>query len=950
MNYNQIIQAVDVVVELEHLGLDYQIKSDHEVATLCPFHEDTSPSCFINTESKLFMCQTAGCKSHGDIITFVAKRLNVERSVMLLDVIQRYKLDTDKAIDVQTIERFHEALKEHAVLLKQLYKRGVSDEDIRKYRLGQHEGRITIPIRNKFGNTVNVRKYLPGAPARRKMANMKGRGKIRLFPIAQMKYDKLVFVGGEIKAIATASRMNRHDIGAFATTGGEENWDMDFNEEIAGKTIYICLDVDQAGQLATEKMAKLFSRLCKEVYIVRLPLDIEKYPTGDVNDYFGMEKATDKDFLALLNDSELWVEPSESVREDGPPEVIAFKDVQSSSLVAKKIEFEAVVSTVDSAPYVLPSLIIPKCDRHQPMCSICPVFFTPKDSLMRIPADSEHVLSMASATKKTLRPCVREALGVPPCDSFDFEAKEYETYEETQLVAKLEIGVRESTNLVQPAICKGLGIEGNVSYRMVGHVYPDPRTQQSKVLVKEWEPTNDALSSYSPSTEELEELRIFRPKAWTVDGIQSKLDELYNDIEANVTNIFLRRNLHLAVDLAYHSILVLPIDGRSTKGWVETLILGDSSQGKTDAIQRMMGFYGLGERLDCKNATVPGLLGGLQQVGTRWHVAWGIIPTHDKRLVVLEELKGASTEILSKLTDMRSSGVAEIPKIEKRRTHARTRLICVSNPRRDRVQVASYSFGVEALRELMGGLEDLRRFDLNLVLSANQITPAEFSRIIKHRPRVDHVHTSDLCRRCILWAWSRTEDHVIIDSRVEAEIFDAAERLTSEFTEVIPILDKGSTRLKIARLAASLAARTFSSNDSYDSVLVRRCHVQYIEQFLRTTYSDEYFGYREFSKAIELTTTVANPESVKKAILATTFPRELVQCLSGCEAFDARDLCDWCSWEMREASDMISIFVRNRAVQRDKKHNVYRKTPGFIALLKSMTNIPERPSHVGEDF
>ena len=73
---------------------------------------------------------------------------------------------------------------------------------------------------------------------------------------------------------------------------------------------------------------------------------------------------------------------------------------------------------------------------------------------------------------------------------------------------------------------------------------------------------------------------------------------------------------------------------------------------------RLMDHYKLGARHECKNATSAGLLGGLQQLGSRWFVSWGIIPMHDKRLVVLEEIKGTPIEVLAKLTDMRSSGIA----------------------------------------------------------------------------------------------------------------------------------------------------------------------------------------------------------------------------------------------------------------------------------------------------
>ena len=235
--------------------------------------------------------------------------------------------------------------------------------------------------------------------------------------------------------------------------------------------------------------------------------------------------------------------------------------------------------------------------------------------------------------------------------------------------------------------------------------------------------------------------------------------------------------------------------------------------------------------MECKNATVAGLLGGLQQMGNRWFVTWGVIPTHDKRLVVLEELKGTSVEVISKLTDMRSSGVAEIPKIEKRRTHARTRLIALSNPRSDR-PLSSYNFGIESIKELIGGLEDVRRFDFALLVSNTEIDAATLNKLQQYRPAGNQIFDAESCRRLILWAWTREPSQIQYGSGAYEQILSEATRLCSIFTESIPLVDRGSMRLKLARLSASLACRTFSCDDTLENVIIRECHVEYISKLL----------------------------------------------------------------------------------------------------------------------
>jgi len=500
-------------------------------------------------------------------------------------------------------------------------------------------------------------------------------------------------------------------------------------------------------------------------------------------------------------------------------------------------------------------------------------------------------------------------------------------------------------------MCVGHGLQANEPYKFTGRMYPHPKTQQSVLLLSQYSPTQDALSTYKPTEPELEELHIFQPVKWDVQSIEDKLREIYDDFEANVTRIFQRRDLHLVVDLVYHSALLFYFDKRLVKGWVEALVAGDSSQGKSEASTRIMEHYGLGERLVCKGATVAGLQGGLQQSGGRWWVTWGIIPTHDKRLVMLDELKGASTEVIGHLTDMRSSGVAEIAKIEKRRTHARTRLLAISNPRSSR-PMSTYNFGVEVIQELIGGLEDIRRFDMALLLSAEQVSAAALNELQRNRPQIKHRFTAELCRRCVLWSWTRDEDDVIFTEGASSAILDQSAKLCATYHEAIPLVDRGSMRYKLARLAVALACRTFScGNNDKNVVIVRTCHVLFVAAMLDRIYGDKVFGYRDFSYAMQVSTALVKEEEIKSSIMQTPFPRDLVEALLHTNEIELRDLCDWCSYERSEAIQLLSVLVRRHALVRDK--NAYRKNPAFIDLLKSLRDSGEldknqRPDYIPE--
>lgn len=955
MNDSQL-QAISALAELERVGLAYEPISEAEVKICCPFHEDATPSCNLNVKKNIFKCHTSGCGASGDLISLLAQILKTPRRVMWEDLSTRYAIEDVKVIDSSVVERHHEAIWNAKPFLEQLYNRGLTEKVIRKHRLGFDGQRITIPIYNQNGLVVNVRRYLPGAPGSEKMKNKRGYGKLRLYPFEQLKFDKLVLCGGEVKALVVASRLNKLGYGAVTATAGEGNWDASFNKHFEGKEVWVCYDIDKEGIEGANSVCARLKHDVKWVGRIDLLLDIDKYPKGDVNDFFGPERQSTAAFIKLINATVAWEQQLsfQVIDDDGSVVNLHLNQASCAQYTGKRISVKAVVTAMDTAPYIIPKKIKINCERNQGTCALCPVFSQPADKdgivTLDLHPESPAILEMVATSKTAQHDAIAEGLRIPSCKVVEFHPVEYFNVEDARLSPQLEISSRAADDIMQPALCIGHGLETNENYQMTGRMYPHPKTQQSIILVSEWTASKDALSTYEPSTDELGAMTIFQPKKWSLDELGEKLDLIYSDLSANVTHIFERQALHFIIDLTYHSVLLFKFDGQLTKGWVETLITGDSSQGKSETILRLMHHYSLGERIECKNATVAGLLGGLQQIGSRWFVTWGIIPMHDKRLVILEEIKGTSTEVIAKLTDMRSSGIAEIPKIEKRRTHARTRLIMISNPRGDR-PLSMYNFGVEAVTELIGSPEDVRRFDAILLASAEEIPYEKLNKLQRLRPKVAHTHTRDVCRSLILWAWTREADQVkFTEDAIEVLLIEAA-RLCSMFTETVPIVDRGSMRFKISRLAIALACRTFS-HENFESVLVRACHVQYISRFLEETYSSNVFGYKDFSNAIHVSSELLDPTTLRSRILQTPFPSDFVKQLLYNNEIELRDIQDWCGWDRDDSSTMLSLLVRKHALKRDGRS--YRKTPRFIQFLKELLisadlKLHDRPSFIHDE-
>ncbi len=944
------IENINALAELERLKWAWSASGDNEVSICCPVHKETNPSALLNTDKNLWKCQVPSCSGKGDIVNLLCHITLTDRNVMLADLSERYDLYEVKALNPSMVETLHEHIWEAGPLLKALYDRGLTDGDIRRAKLGFNGKRITIPVYDEKRNVVNVRKYLPGAPGPEKMINTSGYSKPRIYQIEDVvQFDSVWLLGGECKAIVARRLLNPHGIGACSITAGEGSWEHEFGKLFQGKNVYVAMDVDKAGTLAARKLAEKLISFTKNVYIINLPLDIKKYPKGDINDFVGNEGATDKELLAIT--------PIPFTRVVTPQEQHDLGEVNTKLLhaarsenVGRKICLEAVVHAKVDPPYIVPKNVGIECTRDQPNCEWCPVMSKEPDdknglTWLTVKGTSPGLLQMIAAPIKQMRDAMREALGVPVCKVAEFTVKDHLDVVDVRLSPQITTDGSNADHVVLPAYIVDRPVDINTPYKLTGRVYPHPKNQQAILLLDEVTVAADSLDCFDDS--DMSELKILQPVENSLAGIQMKLDEIYSDYEANVTNIYQRRDFHLSLDLMYHSVLYMEFDGKQQNGWVNVIAVGDSGQGKSEASTRMRDHIGLGERVDCKTASVAGLLGGVQDLSGRWFVTWGVIPMHDRRAVILEEVKGASTETLGTLTDMRSSGKAQINKIAKHTAYARTRLYMMTNAR-GKAKMSDHNFGCEAILEVMGSLEDVRRFDVGIILSENQINAADINKLKEDRPTCEHTYTSVIARKAVLWAWTRKRDQVIIDPDAQKECIYASNLMFSKFDESMPLVDKGTMKYKLARLATALAARLYSTTNDGKMVMVKKCHVEYVAAWIDRMYSDKHFGYVDYSRAKRYQVQVIDPNIVRRNLLATKHPADLVENITHATEININDVMDWTETDFAGAQQLLSFLVRKHALYRVKRW--YVKTSEFIELLKQMRieGIPTEPE-IGED-
>jgi len=368
------------------------------------------------------------------------------------------------------------------------------------------------------------------------------------------------------------------------------------------------------------------------------------------------------------------------------------------------------------------------------------------------------------------------------------------------------------------------------------------------------------------------------------------------------------------------------------RGWAEGFILGDSGQGKTEMSLCLLNHYGVGDRVQGEGSSTAGLIGGLERLGDRWILVWGRIPQMDRRLLIIDEFSGVSADDVAKLSDIRSTGIAEITKIRTERASARTRLIMMSNTR-DGQPLGSYNTGAEALKEVFGHAEDVRRLDFAMCVASNEV---DVETLNVSSQKSEHIYTTDLCRNLVLWAWSRTADQVIISQGVEDIILKYAAELSERYSAYIPLIEPADTRVKLARLSVACACRCYSADDK-GNVIVKPEHVEFVHGFLRSCYDSPFMAYDLYSERSRSETDIAEAELVAAVREFQKLPGwdEAVEILNRVgNPFRMYELAEQLGMESYEARDIIHFLGRNKMVQTLPAG--YRKLPRLQQFIRTI--------------
>ncbi len=587
----------------------------------------------------------------------------------------------------------------------------------------------------------------------------------------------------------------------------------------------------------------------------------------------------------------------------------------------KKLATEVMVTGKSSVPYIIPKRVAFSCSDIAPSarCSLCRNAES-RSGVLEISAGQREILEILGKADKTVSAALRRWTGV--CDDCKVAILQTQNVEELRVSPNVSTFVANAEYVTRECYYLGHGLRPNRPYELTCFCYPSPQEQRAVLVADSAVPLRDQLETFD-FTKVRDTLEIFRRSP---DNI---FTSVYEDFASNVHRIVGRQELQTAFDLCFHSVLQFQFQNvLLRKGWVEAMILGDSGQGKTEMSLCLLNHYNLGDRVQGEGSSTAGLIGGIERLGDRWILVWGRIPQMDRRLLIIDEFAGVSENDIAKMSDIRSTGVAEITKIRTERASARTRLIMMSNTR-DGQPLSAYNTGVEALKTVFTHTEDIRRLEFAMCVASGEVSGEELNR---PRKVVEHHFTSTQCRDLVLWAWSLTPEDVIFED--EALILQEALRLSGKYSSSIPLVESADMRLKLARLSVSCAVRCFSASDD-GKVVVKPEHTVYVADFLRRCYDSPHMSYDAYSVRAERESIFNDGELDSALIEMCKLPQwhEAVDILGRLDnPFRLYELAEQLGLDSWEAKEIIRFLSKYQMIKTLPVG--YRKLPKMHAFLK----------------
>lgn len=812
------------------------VEAGTEVNVACPFPHHTAngvsyiesnPSAHVNTQDRVFHCKACGT-GHSET-SFIEAILGC--SFVYAKKLQACFNTDEDLFQWKESTRLSEESKALANSL------GISDAVIDELHLASSDtDNLMFPV-FMYDHLLDIRKYNPGAKPKIRSRTNCPAGLIVPYDIWRETPTNRVTIlcaGEKDMAVARSNGLN-----AITFTGGEQSIPK-ILEPFRGRTVAICYDNDEAGKTGAIKVATELYGIAATVKIVDGFHEICKENGEDITDFFVKYGKTKNDLIEYIKNTPVF-ECNQSIKTALP--LIDLLTASKAQYVNKLVRSNVQIVAVSEASFLTPTAIIAEKFKLAGTNDLMAAGQT-KD--WELSDDNiQDVLHLVDNNFKeaTIIDNIKSVLKLPPKEKY-VSIKQYSKRPvyKAYVTDMFETNNTETIPMEYTAYSVGCKLESGkkymVTYKLVPHPY---KGAQLTMLITNAVQATDSINDFKVTAKEIEHLK-------TIQAIPGTVSEKVNSLVQKVKGILGYNGndtLITAMDLAYHTVLQFNFGMfENVRGYLDTLIVGESRVGKSSTAEALRKTYELGTftSLAGNSATIPGLIGGSNKVNGAYQTRAGVIPQNHRGLIIFEEFGKSNNNIMKELTDIRSSNEVRIARVSGTITMpAVVRMITLTNVKSDGTikPIASYPNGISIITELIGTAEDIARYDLLVVLSdrgTSQINPLW---------QPDTPLEKEVCQTRIKWVWSRTPEQVILSPEVINYIISRANDVNEKYDCHIKIFGTEAWK-KIARLAIAVAGYTCSTDSTYENIVVTKDCVDYAVDFLTSLYDNPTFKLKEY--------------------------------------------------------------------------------------------------------
>lgn len=904
-----------------------------ENTVLCPFHHEKTPSMKINTEARIFNC--FGCGKGGNENDFIEAFYKIDK-----ESIPRFKKLLDISDDLDDYNHYSIVPKELSAntTYQKLISLGATENMLASLYVGVHtdfatddDGALepTYPSKSKLvfpiivkNRVIDLRTYDPGStPKTKSKANVPA-GLILPYHLWHNNKKPTIICEGEKDMVMLRSRGYN-----AISIGGANTLPSLFLNQFKNRHVYIAYDNDDAGRNGAKKLALHLYEYTKDVFIC----DISEYVKDngeDVTDFFAKYKYDSSKFDEMCKNAHQFTTlDAENMMNKVYPKVSL--NQASTQYLGKIVRSDVQVMATYEDQYSVPSYAI--CRKEKAIG---------KEERNRISAGSttswalskknfQDLLYLTDSNLKAnqIQENIKFLVGWANEDNVKVKTSDFTTIFKASIADNTETVIEQDIRRTEFMCFSNTKLEAGKNYQMIYKVVPHPyQGQQQVMIVTSVKESTDSVTSFETNKENIEQLKKFQ---------KFKFKELVEKQKALI-NFDVDNMLLALTDLWYHTPQLFSFGNhKSIKGFLDGLIITESRVGKSSTAKALSDAYKIGTTASLAGsaATPAGLIGGSVRTGNSSQIRPGLIPRNHKKSIIFEELAKAKYSLIPELTDIRSSGLVRINRSTGDLTlPAQVRMLFLTNPKlnSDGIirPILAYPNGIEIVKDLIGSIEDIARFDFIYILSK---TVDEIDPLWEPLPPFDE----EALKTRIRWVWSRNENQIVMNKEVLKYIHEKSKELNSKFMNSVKLFST-ETWKKISRLAISIAGYMVSTDLSYETIIIEKKHVDIAIHLMKLMYDNDVFKLKEFTDAEKRKVNVSTVDiSVMKEI-STRYPG-ISQALENHSVVSRNTLMSMAGVDALTFNEVVKKLTENYLIEinRDK----ISPTPKFLQGLREVKKI-----------